>query len=380
MKIGIDARTVINRRGIGNVVYHLLQGLSKIPYDCSYVIYVNDIKANELMPKDPRFSVRVIGPKIYPIWEQISLPVSVLKDKLDVLHCPGNSAPIFLPSRVKLVLSIMDVMFMFPASKLPKSPSWYQRVGREYLKHVVPVAAKRAVAITTISASSRDDILRYIDVPADRVTVVWLAANDACGIISDIALLNTVRSKFKLNGPFILALGALDPRKNTAMILKAYAIFKRQFSAQIKLAIVGLSENGMGKFCRLADELGIGNDVVCAGFVTEDDLVALYNAAELLLYPSLYEGFGLPVLEAMICGTPVITSPCGSIPEIAGDAAVMVDPHDVEAIAAAMKMVVTDQVLYDNFAAKGKVRAELFSWQRAAEEIFEVYQAVMAGK
>jgi len=380
VKIGIDARTIINRRGIGNVVFHLLQGLSKIPSDCAYIIYVDDPSANELIPDDPRFSIKILRPKIYPIWEQVSLSLSVIQDQLDILHCPGNSAPIFLPSRVKLVLSIMDVMFMFPASQLPKSPSWYQRVGRDYLKYVVPVVAKRAAAITTISSSSRDDILQYIAVPADRISVVWLAANEACGIILDASLLSAVRSKFDLNSAFVLALGALDPRKNTVMILKSFAKFKQQFTSEIKLIIVGLSENGKEGFRRLADELGIGNDVVFAGFVSEDDLVALYNAAELLLYPSLYEGFGLPVLEAMICGTPVITSPCGSIPEIADDAAIMVDPHDDEAIAVAMKTILTDPDMYGEFVTKGRDRAVLFSWQRAAEQTFAVYQAVMARK
>lgn len=380
MKIGVDARTLINRRGIGNVVFHLLQGLSKIPYECSFIIYVDDFKSREFVPNDPRFFVKVLQPKIYPIWEQVSLPLNVMQDELDILHCPGNSAPIFLPSRVKLVLSIMDVMFMFPASQLPKSPSWYQRIGREYLKYVVPVVAKRADAITTISSSSRDDILQYIDVSAERVSVIWLAANDACSIISDSSQLSAMRIKFQLNDPFVLALGALDPRKNTAKILESFAIFKKQHVCEIKLAVVGLPAQGIEKFRRLAEALGIGNDVVFAGFVSEVDLVALYNAAELLVYPSLYEGFGLPVLEAMICGTPVITSPCGSIPEIAAAAALMVDPHDADGIASAMKRAITDKSLYDNLVEKGKLRAELFSWQRAAEQTFEVYQAVMANK
>ncbi len=378
MKIGIDARTIINRRGIGNVVFHLLRGLSKIPCDCTCVIYIDDPSAAKLLPNDSRFFVKVLRPKIYPLWEQIILPMHAALDELDILHCPGNSAPVFLPGHVKLVLSIMDVMFMFPASKLPKSPSWYQRLGREYLKYVVPVVAKRAAAITTISSSSRDDILQYIDVPASSVSVIWLAANDACCIIADAALLSAMRTKFELNSPFILALGALDPRKNTATILKSFSNFKQKFPSDIKLAIVGLPANGIDNYRRMADELGIVTDVVFAGFVSEDDLVALYNAAELLLYPSLYEGFGLPVLEAMICGTPVITSPCGSIPEIAGDAAVMVDPHNVEEIAAAMNRVLEDKVLYDNLVAKGKAQAELFSWQRAAEKTFSIYQTAMA--
>lgn len=380
MKIGIDARTLIKRRGIGNFVFHLLQGLSKIPYDCSFVIYIDDLNSVELIPKDARFSIKLLQPKIYPFWEQVRLPISAMHDELDILHCPGNSAPAILPRRLKLVLSIMDVMFMFPTSKLPKSPSWYQRIGREYLKYVVPIVAKRASMITTISCSSRNDILQYIDVPEERISVIWLAANNACGIISDESKISAVRTKLKLESSFVLALGALDPRKNTPTILKSFANFKKLHSCEIKLAVVGLLAHGIDKFCRLAEELGIGNDVVFAGFVTEDDLVALYNAAELLIYPSFYEGFGLPVLEAMICGTPVITSPCGSIPEIAGDAALMVDPYDADAIANAIKSVVTDRVLYDSLVEKGKLRAGLFSWQLAAEKTFAVYQSVMATK
>lgn len=380
MKIGIDARTLINRRGIGNVVFHLLQGLSKIPYECSFVIYVDDFKSIELIPRDPRFSVKVLHPNIYPIWEQIRLPISVMQDDLDILHCPGNSAPVFLPRRVKLVLSIMDVMFMFPSTQLPKSPSWYQRFGRKYLKYVVPIVAKRAAAITTISSSSRNDITQYIDVPLDSVIVIWLAANESCSITPDSSQLNAMRTSFQLNAPFVLALGALDPRKNTETILRSFVKFKQQHPSVIKLALVGLPSRGIEKFRRVADDLGIANDVVFAGFVTEDDLVALYNAAELLLYPSLYEGFGLPVLEAMICGTPVITSSCGSIPEIAGDAALMVDPHDEDAIANALKMVLTNKIVYNSLVEKGKVRADLFSWQLAAEKIFAVYQSVMTAK
>lgn len=380
MKIGIDARTLINRRGIGNVLFHLLQGLSQISYDCSFIIYVDDLKSIELIPKDSRFSVKVLRPKIYPIWEQARLPLSIIQDKLDILHCPGNSAPVFLFGSVGLVITIHDVMFMFPASQLPKSPSWYQRIGREYLKYVVPVVAKRAAAITTVSASSRNDILQYIHVPEKLISVIWLAANNACGIISDESKISAMRTKLRLDSSFVLALGALDPRKNTTMILKSFAKFKKLHSCEIKLAVVGLAAQGIEVFLRLADDLGIASNVVFAGFVAEDDLVSLYNAAELLIYPSLYEGFGLPLLEAMICGTPVITSPCGSIPEIAGDAALMVDPHDADAIANAIKRLVTDKVLYDSLVEKGKLRAGLFSWQLAAEKTFAVYKAVMAAK
>lgn len=380
MRIGIDARTVTNRRGIGNVVFHLLRGLAHIPDDFTCVIYVDDPGAHELVPDDARFSVKILRPMLYPVWEQVSLPLSVIHDQLDILHCPGNSAPVFLPGSVKLVLSIMDVMYMFPASKLPKSPSLYQRIGREYLKHIVPIVARRAAAIITISASSRDDILQYLDLPKERVSVAWLAANEACRTIPEASELNFVRTKYDLNSPFILTLGAVDPRKNTAKIIEAYAKFRRQFTGPFKLAVIGLPANGMGAFRSLAERLGVGKEVIFAGFVSESDLVALYNSADLFLYPSLYEGFGLPILEAMVCGTPVITSPSGSIPEIAGDAVVMVNPRDVNEIVAAMMRVTSDTVLHGNLIAMGKKQAEAFSWQRNAEKTFQIYKNVMDGQ
>jgi glycosyltransferase involved in cell wall biosynthesis len=358
----------------------LLRALSNIQSDCSYVIYVDNPNAKILIPADPRFSIKTLSPKLYPAWEQVSLPLTVFRDQLDVLHCPGNSAPIFLFGCVKLVITIHDVMFMFPASQLPKSPSWYQRIGRIYLKNIVPLVAKRASLIITVSSTSREDILRFVDVPEGRVNVIWSAANEACRIISDASLLDAIRFKFKLTSPFLLTLGALDLRKNTATVIKAFAKYKQQNSDGTKLAVVGLSAHGIDKFRCLAEKLGIGNDVAFAGFVTEEDLIGLYNAAELLIYPSLYEGFGLPVLEAMVCATPVITSPCGSIPEIAGDAALMVDPHDADAIATAIQSVLTDKALYDRLVEKGRLRAGLFSWQLAAEKTFALYQEMMATK
>jgi glycosyltransferase involved in cell wall biosynthesis len=379
MKIGIDARTLTNKRGIGNVVFHLLHGLSAISSDITYIIYIDDPKAIDFMPNDPRFTCKLIRPKLYPLWEQIALPYHVIKDKLNILHCPGNSAPIFLPKSVKLVLSIMDVMFMFPSDQIPKSPSFYQRGGRQYLKYIVPLAAKNASAITTISSTSRQDILRYIKaVDRDRISVIWLAANNECQEISDNSFLNKTKEKFNLKSHsyFILSLGALDPRKNTSTVLKAFAKFQKTNLLNIQLVIVGLTSGGIVKFKQLAKNLGIENDVVFAGFVTESDLVALYNLATVLLYPSLYEGFGLPVLEAMRCGTAVISSNSGSIPEIAGDAALLVNPRVTEELVQALHLLFSDHQARNDFVIKGRARANMFSWQKMADETFTVYKSL----
>lgn len=379
MKIGIDARTLTNKRGIGNVVFHLLHGLSAIPSDITYIIYIDDPKAIDFLPNDSRFTCKLIRPKFYPFWEQIALPYHVIKDKLNILHCPGNSAPIFLPKSVKLVLSIMDVMFMFPSNQLPKSASFYQRAGRLYLKYIVPLAAKNASAITTISSTSRQDILKYIKaVDRDRISVIWLAANNECQEILDDFLLNKTKEKFNLKSPshFILALGALDPRKNTSMILEAFAKFKKNNLLNIQLVIVGLTSVGIDHYKQLAKNLSIENDVVFAGFVNESDLVALYNLATVLLYPSLYEGFGLPVLEAMRCGTAVISSNTGSIPEIAGDAALLVNPKVTEELVQALHLLFSHYQVRNDFVIKGRARANMFSWQKMADETFTIYNSL----
>jgi len=378
MRIGIDARTLINRRGIGNVVFHFLRELSNIPNDNFYIIYVDDQDSEKYIPKDIRFSVRVLGPKIYPIWEQITLPLSIVRDNLDILHCPGNSAPIFLPGNIKLVVSIMDVMYMFEKGRMPKSPSWYQQIGRAYLSFIVPIVAKRAEAITTISASSKEDILQYIDVPHERINVIWLAADSSWTEPSARNSLSAINSKFGLNQPFVLVLGALDPRKNTVNALKAFAQFKHASASKMQMVIVGLTAGGVASLKILAGELEVTESVVFSEFVADGDLLALYAAADIFLYPSLYEGFGLPVLEAMISGTPVITTSCGSIPEIAGDAALMVDPHDIDSIAAAIMRIAYDENLSDCLVALGKTRASEFSWRVFAEKTLATYQSVMS--
>jgi glycosyltransferase involved in cell wall biosynthesis len=367
----------MNRRGIGNIVFHFLRELSCIENDNLYIIYVDDQAAERFIPKDIRFSIRVLRPKIYPIWEQIILPLSIAQDNLDILHCPGNSAPIFLPGQIKLVLSIMDVMYMFEKGRMPKSPSWYQRIGRAYLNYIVPIVAKRAAAITTISASSKKDILQYIDVPYKRISVIWLAADSSWTEPSVNNSSTSINAKFGLNQPFVLVLGATDPRKNTVNALKAFAQFKHASASKMQMAIVGLTAGGVASLKLLARELEVAESVVFAEFIMDSDLLALYAAANIFLYPSLYEGFGLPVLEAMISGTPVITTSCGSISEIAGDAALMVDPHDVDSIAAAIMEIALDKNLGEHLIELGKARAREFSWRVFTEKTLATYQSVM---
>lgn len=377
LRVAVDARLLTYRRGIGNFVYNLLVGLAELPCGHSFVLYVDDPEAVEFAPADPRFTVKVLGPKAYPVWEQISLALAVGRDQVDVLHCPANTAPLVLTRRVRLVLTIHDVMYLLPKSVLPESPSLYQRLGRLYLRLVVPRVARRAATIVTDSHYSRQDIVKYLSLDENDVRVIWGAPNRACRIITDPVALAAVRAKYRLAQPFILALAAVDPRKNTPRIIEAYARFQQQVEGCYQLALVGLSPSGQAQFRRLAQTLGVVGGVVFAGFVPEEDLVALYNAAEMLAYPSLYEGFGLPVLEAMVCGTPVITSPSGSLPEVAGDAALMVNPLSVEEIANGLLRLAGAPALRQNLIAKGHAQTQKFSWRQAAMQTLDVYQSVL---
>ena len=242
---------------------------------------------------------------------------------------------------------------------------------------MVPRVARQARTIVTDSKYSRQDIARYLALQEDKVRVVWGAPNRACHSITDPTTLTAVRGKYALEQPFILGLAAVDPRKNTARIIEAYARFRQQIPRKYQLVLVGLSPADQKPFLRLAQVSGVADEVVMAGFIPEEDLVALYNAAELLVYPSLYEGFGLPVLEAMACDTPVVTSPRGSIPEVAGGAAIMVDPLNTEEIAGGMLSLVNDCALRKEVIARGRAQVQKFSWRQTAEQTLAVYQSVV---
>jgi len=376
MRIGIDARHLINRRGIGTMVYHLVHALAELPGDYSYVLFTDHPMAKLRAPQDERFRVRLLTPKLFPIWEQIVLPAAAVSERLDVLHCLANTAPILLSGQIRLILTVHDVMYLMPVNALPRSPSLYQRLGRLYYRWCVPLAARYADTIVTVSEASRQDILRYLRVKSERVQVIREAANVSCKVVTDSTILDATKAKYGLRRPFVLALGAIDPRKNTARIIEAFARVSSRTKGRYQLVLVGLPSRHASRFRRLIESLGIVDEVVNVGFVPEEDLVALYNSSEMLLYPSLYEGFGLPILEAMACGTPVITSLCGALPEVCGAAALIVDPLNVDDIAAAMYRVASDRDLRRNLIARGHDQVQQFSWQRAASQTLDLYKSL----
>ncbi len=375
MKVGIDARFASYRRGIGNYAYHLITELTRIRNHHQFVVYADASMAADDLAKWAAEGSRVHVYPSYPyvLWEQVFLPRWAARDGLDLLHCPGNTGPLTLPRCVKVVLTLHDVMYLLPHTVVPQSMSPYQRLGRVYRRVVAPRVAARAQAIIADSDHTRNDVANRLGIPPVRIRVIHPAPDAAFRPLPRGEALDDVKRRYGLRDPMLLAMGAVDPRKNTLGILRAFALARQQGALRHQLVIVGLPRSVLARFVRLASALGVEEDVVFLDFVPNDMLVKLYNAATIFLYPSFYEGFGFPVLEAMACGVPVIASTAGSVPEIAGDAALFVRPDDIHGLGRAIVTLAADESLRQTLVRKGAARAATFSWERTAAATMRVY-------
>ena len=378
MKIGIDARFITRqpRRGIGSYSLNLVNELVRLDSTIEYILYIAEPDIEGILPNLPNVKVRQLWPSIYPIWENIALPFSAINDQLDVLHCLGNTAPCYLPSRIRLVLSIMDVMFLKTGEFLPKPITSYQKLGRLYRAVLVPFVAQLASKIITISEFSKNDILHLVSaIDVNQISVTHLSCDPIFineSYSADIANSSVAE---KIHIPFIFCLGANDPRKNTLRLVHAYLRLLRQNNISENLLISGYANWEKSDAYRLVKEFGVEDRVVFLDFITIDELALLYRNAVVFVYPSLYEGFGIPILEAFSSGCPVIASNVTSIPEVGGDAALYFDPRSEDQIANSLQLVLSDSVLRETLKEKGRVRAKQFSWSETARKTLAVYKA-----
>jgi glycosyltransferase involved in cell wall biosynthesis len=315
-----------------------------------------------------------LGENVAKLWfEQISFPRACLDEGVDVLHVP-YFAPPFLGANRTLVTIHDLIPLLLPAYRGSLLVRTYTRL--------VAAAARRASAIVTDSQASKNDILRLLRVPAERVRVVHLAADKTFKPVSSADRLEEVRHKYGLPEEYLLYFGGFDQRKNLESLIAAFASIGAELRGRIHLVIAGHLPSQDSDFFphprRLVEQQGVQDSVVLAGWVEEKDKPALYSGATLFVFPSLYEGFGLPVLEAMSCGTAVIASNSTSLPEITGDSALLVDPHDTEGLAAAITLLLEDVTRREELASKGLERARLFSWDKTVAQTMEAYRSVAA--
>jgi glycosyltransferase involved in cell wall biosynthesis len=377
MRVGLDARFVTHlpRRGIGNYSLNLINELVNSNPNVDFVLYISKPDSEGILPILPNVKVRQLFPSIYPLWENLSLPIAAMQDKIDVLHCLGNTGPLFLPKSIRLILSIMDVIFLRDGEFIPKLTSCYQKWGRVYKSLLVPIVARKAKKIITISKFSKQDILKLIPtLKSDSVSVTYLSCDPIFKNISDISLKTKASLKSISYAPFIICLGAEDPRKNTLCLVRAYLRLLAKHSIAETLVICGYANWEKSEAFRVVKDAGAEDRVKFLDFISTEQLAILYSQASVFVYPSVYEGFGIPLLEAFSLGCPVIASNATSIPEVGGDAAIYFNPLNEHEISDVLFRVLSNSSLRETMKVKGINRAKKFSWSETARKTLKVYQ------
>lgn len=375
MRIGINSLQVRGAKsGVGQYIYCLLGEM--IPLDPD-IEFINYLSVHNLQNYDFSFSnykATVWGSRhrsktIRLLYEYAFLPHQIRHDALDLFHAPSNLLP--LRKVCPYVVTIHDMSYFV-------DPRRYTRSKALYWQTITRRTIKLADCIITDSEYSKQDILRYFSFPEDRIIVIPIAAHSLFRPLGDDLLLESFLHKYKLkNKAYILNVGTLEPGKNQSRLIRAFHLLRQRLRKDISLVIVGDKGWLYEPVFQTVEKLGLRDHVIFTGHVSDDDLVSLYNTALMLVFPALNEGFGLPVLEAMACGLPVIASSTTAIPEIAGDAALLVDPQDTDAIADAMRSVLTNVALRDSLIRKGLQRAKKFTWRKTAQKTLEVYRSVL---
>jgi glycosyltransferase involved in cell wall biosynthesis len=375
LRIGIDVRLIGYRRGIGNYVHHLVHGLAALDSTINLVLYGHRKTAFEAVPDSAHITKRRLPFAPYPLWEQVHLPIAARRDRLDILHCPANTAPLRLSRRVKLVVTVHDITYLMRETH-GDAGGITKRLARAYRARVVPRLFAGGHQIITVSNASRDDMLRLLSGFADSVAVIYEAGNADCRPLAPNAVID-LRERFGIRQPYVLALGAVDVHKNTRRLIDAFAAIAAGPAAGHALVVAGLTAAGIRLVTARAREHGLADRIIPLAYVDPDVLVHLYNGARAFSVPSLYESFGLPVLESMMCGVPVVASTAGGLPEVGGTAAEWVDPLSIDSIAAGLARVLTDTALRARLQHAGFEQARKFSWDRTVRETLDVYRSLL---
>jgi len=374
MRIGIEAQRIQRKKkhGMDIVAVEIIRQLQAIDTMNDYFIFVKADEDKEVIQNTANFQVIELPGKSYADWEQISLPRAAKKYRLDVLHCTSNTAP--LVGNTPLIVTVHDIIYL---EKLHfKQGTWYQKLGNVYRRWNVPRIMKKAERILTVSHFEKDNIQRAFPKQAVHVYTVYNAASSHFQAIHNANTLEEARKKFGLPNEFIFFLGNTDPKKNVPNVLKAYSVYRKGHSQPLELVMPDLQASYLESILSEIGDANLRAHIHLTGYVPNKQLPLIYNLAKFFLYPSKRESFGIPILEAMQCGKAVITSSTSSMPEIAEDAALLVDPASIEAIAHAIQQLTDDVQLRESLEAKGLKRAQDFNWTQSAQEVLNHYKAI----
>jgi glycosyltransferase involved in cell wall biosynthesis len=372
MRICLNASPAVHHiAGLGRYTQELMSALLDIDSDNEYVAFYNrpsEAQVDPPLDRLPRLTTN-LDTKPWRMSALVAHFARISQDRLfpkvDLFHGTDHLLPRL--TRIKTVFTLHDLVFRF-------YPQTHKPLNRWFLTLMMPRFLKAADAVIAVSESTKSDAIRTYGLDEAKITVIYEGVSPHFRRASPEAIAD-VRHKYSLPDQFILSVGTIEPRKNLTSLLEAYHALRNE-GFPLRLVIVGKKGWLYSGFFNRVHELGLEHEVIFPGFVPDGDLPALYSAADLFVFPSLYEGFGLPALEALACGTPVVCSNASSLPEVAGEAALLVNPGSVEALVRAMRDVSSKRELRDDLGARGPQQAARFNWRRTAQETLAVYTSV----
>ena len=368
MKIGIDIREMERGKitGIGRYLKNFLGYIAREDRENEYVLFANQKTEYTTVVKN--IKVRVIKEWFSPFWDQIQLPRALKEEKIDIFLSPYYKKPFFTPC--KSIITIHDLNSFFLPSISIKG--WFK--NQLYFRILLKLSSRKADKIITVSQYTKKDIVEYFQALEEKIEVVYLGVDERYHPIS--SNLEETVSKYGVNEKFIFYFGNFNPHKNIKALIETYYSLPEKIKSEYQLVLGGRRD----KYCigleKMVRHLKIGKRVVFTGFISEEDLPLIYSAAKLFVFPSLREGFGLPPLEAMACGIPVIASNTTSLPEVVGEAGILVDPYKVDEIKAAIVKVLTNSTLRDDLIKRGLERARRFTSKKTADQILKIFAEV----
>ena len=370
MRIGIEAQRIFrkNKHGMDYVVLQEIKELQQIDTKNNYFVFVAPGE-DHCLQDSHNVHVIEIGGGFYPLWEQYSLPKAAKELDIELLHCTSNTAP--LRCNIPLILTLHDIIFLEPRDRM--NESIYQNMGWWYRKLIVPKILKKCKRIITVSNFEKNNIINTLGIPEEKIAMIYNGYTDWFKPVQDIEF---VFRKYIDDPSYFFFLGNTDPKKNTERTLIAYSKYLEKSEFKRKLLMADLDEQYLTYIIERNHIDNIKDMVVMPGYIDNKDLPYIYNNAFAFLYPSLRESFGIPLLEAMACGTPVITSNTSSMPEIGGSDAILINPENPDEITEKMLQLETDNVFYSKQEEVGLHRATLFSWRQTAKNLLELYEEV----
>ena len=370
-KIGIDARMYgYAQTGIGNYIRHLLKYIFELDKENNYVIFLLPEEYDNFELPNERIRKIKVSAKWYGWKEQILFPIELYKENLDLMHFTHFNSPVLYFK--KSIVTIHDVTpYFFPGHKMK---SVIRKIG---FRTVFFSSVKKASKVIAVSENTKSDIVKHFKIKENKIKVIYEGADSQFKIINNNQKITEIKKKYNITKPFIFYTGVWRNHKNLVGLVKAFDILKNKYKLNYQLVLGGKEDPYYPEVRKTWEKLGLEKKIIRTGFIKQEELPLFYNAAEIFVIPSFYEGFGLIGLEAMACGTPVVSSNKTSLPEVLGDAAIYFNPNNPEEMAEKMKLVLTDKKLYNELREKGFRQIRKYSWERMGRETMEIYGKIL---